>query len=384
MLPGGVQQPQANALRRGLCHFTTRQFCKTPTNPPGARQGLETVAQSKRPDRRCQTLVSSNAIREQKGKEAILCQRFKAHNAAVTALLVARDKGNKKEIITASLDKTLALWNLEADEDEQYSCTPGAMQEVVRIHPEGAPVFSLAQDDWARGEVLHQIFCGKQSRDVVAWDPPADALHDAVVLNGHTGWVRALATQGRWLYSAGCNHLHQWDMARSVPRHVRQVKMDKGDILDVAVSPHQVYIAGANGSIRSWNVDKKGELTHAAARDKAHKDRVTAIVWHKNFLYSVSYSGSLKMWDGNTLELVAHVSKAHEGGRIHCAAAGPDGFLYTGGDDKLVRRWNPADLTPAASEALFSHHYPVRALSAGPNEVLVSADAKGEVCMWTL
>ncbi len=39
-------------------------------------------------------------------------------------------------------------------------------------------------------------------------------------------------------------------MARSVPRHVRQVKMDKGDILDVAVSPHQVYIAGANGSIR--------------------------------------------------------------------------------------------------------------------------------------
>lgn len=54
------------------------------------------------------------------------------------------------------------------------------MQEVVRIHPEGAPVFSLAQDDWARGEVQHQIFCGKQSRDVVAWDPPADALHDAV------------------------------------------------------------------------------------------------------------------------------------------------------------------------------------------------------------
>lgn len=76
-------------------------------------------------------------------------------------------------------------------------------------------------------------------------------------------------------------------------------------------------------------------MTPAAARDKAHKDRVTAIVWHKNFLYSVSYSGSLKMWDGNSLELVAHVSRAHEGGRIHCAAAGPDGYLYTGGDDKV-------------------------------------------------
>ena len=69
---------------------------------------------------------------------------------------------------------------LQEDEDGEYTCKPGAMQEVVRIHPEGAPVFSLAQDDWARGEVQHQIFCGKQSRDVVAWDPPADALHDAV------------------------------------------------------------------------------------------------------------------------------------------------------------------------------------------------------------
>ena len=93
MLPGGVQQPQVSALRRGLCHFTTRQLCRTPTTSPGHRQSLETVAQSKKPDRRCQTLVSSNAIREQKGKEAILCQRFKAHNAAITALLVARDKG---------------------------------------------------------------------------------------------------------------------------------------------------------------------------------------------------------------------------------------------------------------------------------------------------
>lgn len=86
---------------------------------------------------------------------------------------------------------------------------------------------------------------------------------------------------------------------------------------------------------RSWNVDKKGELTPAAARDKAHTDRVTAVVWHKNFLYSTSYSGSLKMWDGNTLELVAEVPAAHGGGRIHCAAAGPDGYLYTGGDDKV-------------------------------------------------
>ena len=35
------------------------------------------------------------------------------------------------------------------------------------------------------------------------------------------------------------------------------------------------------------------------------------------------------------MELVQDVKKAHEGGRINCAAIGADGNLYTGGDDKV-------------------------------------------------
>ncbi len=62
---------------------------------------------------------------------------------------------------------------------------------------------------------------------------------------------------------------------------------------------------------------------------------MTAILWHKNFLYSVSYDGCIKMWDGTNLELVMEVKKAHDGQRIQCGAIGPDGFLYTGGDDKV-------------------------------------------------
>lgn len=72
-------------------------------------------------------------------KEAILLQRYKAHDAAVTATLVLHDKctpnapildqpfefaspillilrwlaGGTKEIVTASLDKSMALWRLQ-------------------------------------------------------------------------------------------------------------------------------------------------------------------------------------------------------------------------------------------------------------------------------
>jgi hypothetical protein len=49
----------------------------------------------------------------------------------------------------------------------------------------------------------------------------------------------------------------------------------------------------------------------------------------------VSYDGSLKAWDADSLEIVVDRSSAHGGERVHCLAVGPDGLLYTGGDDKV-------------------------------------------------
>ena len=42
---------------------------------------------------------------------------------------------------------------------------------------------------------------------------------------------------------------------------------------------------------RSWAVGKKGELAAGRAREKAHRDRVSAILAHGGFLYSTSYDG---------------------------------------------------------------------------------------------
>ena len=36
-----------------------------------------------------------------------------------------------------------------------------------------------------------------------------------------------------------------------------------------------------------------------------------------------------------TLELVMMCKEAHDKQRIHCLAAGKDGFLYSGGEDKV-------------------------------------------------
>ena len=66
-------------------------------------------------------------------------------------------------------------------------------------------------------------------------------------------WRRALLTRLACLCSAGCSTLRQWDLTRAVPRLVRDVKLEKGDIMGIATRKGFVYTCGADGSIR-WAV----------------------------------------------------------------------------------------------------------------------------------
>ena len=45
-----------------------------------------------------------------------------------------------------------------------------------------------------------QVFCGNAAKSIGVWEPPAGEMQERVVLNGHCGWVRALAVEGRWLF----------------------------------------------------------------------------------------------------------------------------------------------------------------------------------------
>lgn len=71
----------------------------------------------------------------------------------------------------------------------------------------------------------------------------------------------------------------QWDLSRSVPRKVHEVTVFTGDIQGLTTGAGRLFSCGADGSIRSWTIGKKGELTSSVMREKAHKDRVSAVVY---------------------------------------------------------------------------------------------------------
>ena len=79
--------------------------------------------------------------------------------------------------------------------------------------------------------------------------------------------------------SSGCNKISQWDLARSVPRKVNEITVYTGDIQGLVTGGGRLFSCGADGSIRSWTIGKKGELTPAASREKAHKGRISCVLY---------------------------------------------------------------------------------------------------------
>lgn len=69
-----------------------------------------------------------------------------------------------------------------------------------------------------------------------------------------------------------------------------------------------MFTAGADGSLRSWSVDKPtGTMTEWAVQEGAHDGRIAALMLSGERLYSGGADGVIRMWRKDTLELVAQV-----------------------------------------------------------------------------
>ena len=174
------------------------------------------------------------------------------YTCPVIPLTFLCDAEHAKEFATSSLDKTIALWNLSVSlicsriclikykfalAGAQSICLPPSLKlnllvpsrisvsslympnkmmvqltsldgesdhqqtaQKLRFQPKGAPIFSIVEEPPSVDSKRRQIFCGNAAKSIDTWELPNAHFEEKVVLNGHTGWVRALATNGRWLF----------------------------------------------------------------------------------------------------------------------------------------------------------------------------------------
>jgi len=301
-----------------------------------------------------------------------------AHGASVTALFCLTDKYDEKLVVSSSLDKSLCTWRVT---NCKQPLPPGTIQDpdapplpplldaygnpklevqVVRLKAPRAPVFSIVrQPSPAVGSVFSPtaevLFCGNAAKEMFAWEVKPCLLDDPcpanfqMVATEYSGWVRSLAIMGKWLISCGCNCLRQHDTSFPLPKEVSNIEQAfKGDILTIAAGHNKVYAGCADGCLRSWSLNSKsGALTLGKEVTGAHSSRITGLAIHGPHLYSVSLDGCIHVWRTHDLVCVAQVKAAHDNKKIHAIAFGPDDILYTGGDDKLIRRWKPLTSHPA-------------------------------------
>jgi len=78
--------------------------------------------------------------------------------------------------------------------------------------------------------------------------------------------------------------------------------------LAITAGKGYVYTAGADGSLRSWSVDKStGAMSEWAMQEGAHDGRICVLVLHEDRLYSSGVDGVIRMWNKDTMELMGQV-----------------------------------------------------------------------------
>lgn len=288
-----------------------------------------------------------------------------AHSGAVTALvMMAGEKDGDVKVLSAGMDKTVSIWNVG----------PHGLAIEKRIILQGGPCHSvlvLPQDS---------ILMGTHSKSILAWSPSkSDLDSDAYsVIENHCGWVRTMATNSRWLFSAACNEIKQFDRARAVPSLVTTKRLDKGDILTLCCTKEKLFIGTVDGCLHSFTIDKTGTLVPGPVRAKAHDGRVTDLKTHKGLLISSSYDGTIKSWGLEDLEIVGMASDAHRGERVLCLdIRDDDGVLYSGGSDGAVRAWDANVLDEI--DVICTHDQPIRSLALGPGRSLCAGTAEGSL-----
>ena len=278
-----------------------------------------------------------------------------AHSTSVLALASHVDERLGVFLASSGADGGLAVW--------RCASPGGPLQLHARHNLPGAPLFSLLSNaGWLLAGTAAKDVVRLRWSDLVCSDVASPCVERACA--NHTGWVRALSTDGCCVFSVGCNFVRCWDAETLAP--LGQERLFSGDVSTLACVGGATYSGGADGSLRAYDVDaaRRPAVRLRQCVERAHSDRLETLAVCASVLVSGGRDGALRVWQPNGLTLMHELLDAHGAGSlVQCLATTDDGALLSGGSDGCVRRWR---CTPGSGvlepEAAGPGVSPVRAL----------------------
>ncbi|XP_020207713.1 protein JINGUBANG [Cajanus cajan] len=183
-----------------------------------------------------------------------------------------------------------------------------------------------------------------------------------------TSYTSSLTLAGKFLYLGSSeSQVQSWHYSHHrPPPPATVVTAGNGAVKSIVVHSDKLFTAHQDHKIRVWKIHDQHSYTRVATlptlsdrvskilipknhvRIRRHKkctwvhhvDAVSSLALSKdgNFLYSVSWDRTMKIWRTKDFACLESVRDAHDDA-INAVAVSHDGLVYTGSADKRIRVW---------------------------------------------
>jgi len=301
---------------------------------------------------------------------------LKGHNGWVTSLATSAE--NPDMIISGSRDKSIIVWNLTRESEQNYGQPRRSLtghshfvQDLV-ISSDGQFALSGSWDGTLRlwdlnfgtttrrfvghtKDVLsvafsldnRQIVSGSRDKTIKLWNTLGECKY-TIDENGHTEWVSCVRfspnTQNPIIVSGGWDKLVKvWSLTNCKLR--TNLVGHTGYINTVTVSPDGSLCAsgGKDGTARLWDLNEGKHLYSLDAGDIIH----SLVFSPTRYWLCAATQESIKIWDLESKGLVAQLDKNYPDFQaklpnpacISLAWSADGTTLFAGYTDNLIRVW---------------------------------------------
>jgi WD40 repeat protein len=301
------------------------------------------------------------------------------HEAEVSAMALSADGSL---LVSASVDGTVRLHAMKDGGSVRLNDHAGPVRDVG-VDDKGTRVLTAGAD--ATG-MLYSVSGGRASR--------------RVRLEGHEGELRAacVSPDGSWAITGSDDGTARlWEASRRAPGLTVRVLAGHEGAVTQAVVTHDSKLAitgGEDGKLFVWNLEAKQPELGATTFD-LHDSEITDLRTigpgadpehpQPRYLLSASTDGTARTWNLETRERAQQSVQFDVGSPVRAVAASEDGrYVLTGGDEGLVRLWDPRE-KGAAGACRVARSTAQAVLGLAVNAVgtrLAAAGDDGRVMLW--
>jgi WD40 repeat protein len=288
------------------------------------------------------------------GKEAFT---LPGHAGGATGVAYS---ANGQVLATVAADKMLRFWNPANGQPVAALGAHAAPITAVAINPNNAAVYTAGADGLLK-----------------FWAVPPVASRGLAAAHGDAVTTVGLSADGNTIVSGSADKTVR--LSAFANGQAAKTFTAPATVNTAALAPNGAVVAAgtANNRLVLFNVADGKTISDVAA----HGGPVTGVAFHPQStqLLTAGGDGLLKLW---ALPAAAPRSVAHPDAVLSAYATADGKRLLTGGQDKIVRSWNPA--APQQPDRQFTGHTaPVTAVLLSPNgQNLVSAGEEGTIRFW--